>query len=115
MAGLEIATEGYAPGQVGSSAMPHKMNSRSCERVNGLVVVLRGHLSMVGALAGDQLNEGDVSCPVVRRVALSAAFLAAEGLLQTFLSVHHTFGALPAVVLLALQPHLPSHPPPQHH
>ena len=29
MAGQELATEGFAPGQVGSSAMPHKMNSRS--------------------------------------------------------------------------------------
>jgi adenylosuccinate lyase len=28
MAGLELATEGFRPGQVGSSAMPHKMNSR---------------------------------------------------------------------------------------
>ena len=30
MAGHELATEGFAPGQVGSSAMPHKMNTRSC-------------------------------------------------------------------------------------
>ena len=56
--------------------MPHKMNTRSCERVNGLAVVLRGHLSMLGELAGDQWNEGDVSCSVVRRVALPDAFFA---------------------------------------
>ena len=43
MAGHELVTEGFAPGQVGSSAMPHKMNTRSCERVNGLQVVLRGY------------------------------------------------------------------------
>src|SRR5699024_8143450 len=36
MAGNELVTEGFAPGQVGSSAMPHKMNARSCERVDGL-------------------------------------------------------------------------------
>src|SRR3546814_754082 len=107
MAGLEIATEGFAPGQVGSSAMPHKMNSRSCERVNGLLVVLRGHLSMVGELAGDQWNEGDVSCSVVRRVALPDAFLAADGLFQTFLSVLETFGAYPAVVQRELERYLP--------
>jgi adenylosuccinate lyase len=107
MAGLELATEGFQPGQVGSSAMPHKMNSRSCERINGLLVVLRGHLSMVGELAGDQWNEGDVSCSVVRRVALPDAFLAADGLFQTFLAVLDDFGAYPAVVARELERYLP--------
>jgi adenylosuccinate lyase len=87
MAGFGLATEGSKAGQVGSSAMPHKINSRSSERVNGLAVVLRGHLSMVSGLAGDQWNEGDVSCSVVRRVALPDAFFAADGLFLTFLSV----------------------------
>src|SRR5690606_30696381 len=76
MAGHELVTEGFAEGQVGSSAMPHKMNTRSCERVNGLAVVLRGYAAMTGELAGDQWNEGDVSCSVVRRVALPDAFFA---------------------------------------
>ncbi len=107
MAGLELATEGFRPGQVGSSAMPHKMNSRSCERVNGLAVVLRGYLSMVGELAGDQWNEGDVSCSVVRRVALPDAFLAADGLFETFLSVLDDFGAYPAVIARELDRYLP--------
>jgi len=107
MAGLELATEGFQPGQVGSSAMPHKMNSRSCERINGLIVVLRGHLSMVAELAGDQWNAGDVSCSVVRRVALPDAFLAADGLFQTFLAVLDDFGAYPAVVARELERYLP--------
>jgi adenylosuccinate lyase len=70
----ELISEGVKPGQVGSSAMPHKMNTRSSERVNGLAVIVRGYLSMVGELADDQWNEGDVSCSVVRRVALPDAF-----------------------------------------
>jgi adenylosuccinate lyase len=107
MAGLELATEGFQPGQVGSSAMPHKMNSRSCERINGLAVVLRGHLSMVAELSGDQWNEGDVSCSVVRRVALPDAFLAADGLFQTFLAVLRDFGAHPAVIQRELDRYLP--------
>ncbi len=107
MAGLELATEGFKPGQVGSSAMPHKMNSRSCERINGLAVVLRGHLSMVAELAGDQWNEGDVSCSVVRRVALPDAFLAVDGLFETFLSVLDDFGAYPAVIARELERYLP--------
>ena len=107
MAGQELVTEGFRPGQVGSSAMPHKMNTRSCERVNGLAVVLRGYLSMVGELAGDQWNEGDVSCSVVRRVALPDAFFAADGLFETFLTVLDEFGAYPAVVARELDRYLP--------
>ena len=107
MAGHELVTEGFAEGQVGSSAMPHKMNTRSCERVNGLAVVLRGHLSMVSELAGDQWNEGDVSCSVVRRVALPDAFFAADGLFQTFLTVLDEFGAFPAVIQRELDRYLP--------
>jgi adenylosuccinate lyase len=107
MAGHELVTEGFKEGQVGSSAMPHKMNTRSCERVNGLAVVLRGHLSMVSELAGDQWNEGDVSCSVVRRVALPDAFFATDGLFQTFLTVLDEFGAFPAVVQRELDRYLP--------
>ncbi|HEY9566047.1 MAG TPA: adenylosuccinate lyase [Nocardioides sp.] len=107
MAGIELVTEGFKEGQVGSSAMPHKMNTRSCERVNGLAVILRGHLSMVSELAGDQWNEGDVSCSVVRRVALPDAFFAADGLFQTFLTVLDEFGAFPAVIQRELDRYLP--------
>ncbi|HYN68373.1 MAG TPA: adenylosuccinate lyase [Ornithinibacter sp.] len=107
MAGLELVTEGFQPGQVGSSAMPHKMNTRSCERVNGLTVLLRGYASMVGELAGDQWNEGDVSCSVVRRVALPDAFFAADGLFETFLTVLDEFGVFPAVVERELARYLP--------
>jgi len=107
MAGNELATEGFRPGQVGSSAMPHKMNARSCERINGLAIVLRGHLAMVGGLVGDQWNEGDVSCSVVRRVALPDAFLAMDGLFQTFLTVLDEFGVYPAVVERELRRYLP--------
>lgn len=107
MAGLELVTEGFKEGQVGSSAMPHKMNTRSCERVNGLAVIVRGQLSMVGELAGDQWNEGDVSCSVVRRVALPDAFFATDGLFQTFLTVLDEFGVFPAVVQRELDRYLP--------
>jgi len=107
MAGAELVTEGFKAGQVGSSAMPHKMNTRSCERVNGLSVVLRGYASMVSELAGDQWNEGDVSCSVVRRVALPDAFYAIDGLLETMLTVLDEFGAFPAVIAAELEKYLP--------
>ena len=107
MAGAELVTEGFRSGQVGSSAMPHKMNTRSCERVNGLTVILRGYASMVSELAGNQWNEGDVSCSVVRRVALPDAFYAIDGLLETMLTVLNEFGAFPAIIAAELERYLP--------
>jgi adenylosuccinate lyase len=98
MAGHETASEGFAKGQTGSSAMPHKMNSRSCERVNGFHAILKGHLAMASNLAGDQWNEGDVSCSVVRRVMLPDAFYAIDGLFETFLTILGQMDAYPAVI-----------------
>ena len=107
MAGQELVTEGFQPGQVGSSAMPHKMNTRSCERITGLAVVLRGYAAMTAELAGAQWNEGDVFCSVVRRVALPDAFFALDGLFETFLTVLYEFGAYPAVIERELGRYLP--------
>ena len=107
MAGHELVTEGFKEGQVGSSAMPHKMNTRSCERVNGFAVILRGYASMTGELSGNQWNEGDVFCSVVRRVALPDSFFAIDGLFETFLTVLEEFGVFPAVIERELSRYLP--------
>lgn len=87
MAGHGLVSEGFRDGQVGSSAMPHKANARSSERIGALRAVLDGHLAMAASLAGRQWNEGDVSCSAARRVMLPDAFCAADGLLHTALGV----------------------------
>ncbi len=107
MAGHDLATEGFAAGQVGSSAMPHKMNTRSCERINGLYTILRGHLTMAAGLAGDQWNEGDVSCSVVRRVVVPDAFFALDGLYETTFAVLRDFGVFPEVIDAEIRRYLP--------
>lgn len=107
MAGQELASEGFAKGQTGSSAMPHKMNSRSCERINGFHAILKGHVTMASALAGDQWNEGDVSCSVVRRVVLPDAFFALDGLLETTLTVLEQMEVFTAVVQREVERYLP--------
>ena len=107
MAGQELVTEGFKEGQVGSSAMPHKMNSRSCERVCGFAAIVSGHLAMLTHVAGDQWNEGDVSDSVVRRVALPDAFFAVDGMFETFLTVLDECGAYPAVIERELRRYLP--------
>ncbi|WP_423898532.1 adenylosuccinate lyase [Corynebacterium matruchotii] len=107
MAGNETVTEGFKEGQVGSSAMPHKMNARSCERVGGLQMILRGYLTMAADLSGQQWNEGDVFCSVIRRVALPDAFFALDGMFETFLTVLAEFGAFPAMIDRELERYLP--------
>ena len=93
MAGGGLVSEGFKAGQVGSSAMPHKMNSRSSERINGMMVLLRGYNTMAADLAGDQWNEGDVSCSIVRRIVIPDSFYVLDGLLHTFMTILQEFGA----------------------
>ena len=98
MAGAGLLTEGFQEGQVGSSAMPHKVNARNCERICGFSTILSGYVTMTASLAGHQWNEGDVSCSVVRRVALPDAFYAIDGLLETFLTVLRQMEVFPAAI-----------------
>ena len=107
MAGAGLLTEGFQAGQVGSSAMPHKVNARNCERICGFATILSGYVTMTGALAGHQWNEGDVSCSVVRRVALPDAFFAIDGLLETYLTVLRQMEVFPAAVAAENERNLP--------
>jgi adenylosuccinate lyase len=107
MAGAGLLTEGFQEGQVGSSAMPHKVNARNCERICGFSTILGGYVAMTGALAGHQWNEGDVSCSVVRRVALPDAFYAVDGSLETFLTVLRQMEVFPAAVAAENERNLP--------
>jgi len=107
MAGNDLVSEGFKAGQVGSSAMPHKMNTRSCERINGFAAILKGYAAMIGEVSGNQWNEGDVSDSVVRRVAIADAFYAIDGLLETTLTVLKEFGIFPAMIEKEIQTHLP--------
>ncbi len=107
MAGASLLTEGFQEGQVGSSAMPHKVNARNCERVCGFSTILSGYVTMTAGLAGRQWNEGDVSCSVVRRVALPDAFFALDGLLETFLTVLRQMEIFPAAIAAENERNLP--------
>ena len=107
MAGSGLVSEGFKAGQVGSSAMPHKMNSRSSERINGMIVLLRGYNTMAADLAGEQWNEGDVSCSVVRRVLIPDSFYVLDGLLHTFMTILQEFGVFEEKIKVELTELLP--------
>ena len=107
MAGYDLVTEGFAEGQVGSSVMPHKMNTRSSERVCAFAELLKMYADGASRLAGDQWEEGDVSCSALRRVIIPDAFYASDGLTETTLTVLNQMGAYPAVISKEVDRYLP--------
>lgn len=107
MAGFEEFTEGFKDGQVGSTAMPHKMNSRSSERINSFRNILSGFVTMTMGNVGDQWFGGDVSCSATRRVAIQGAFFAADGALETMMTVLDECGFYPAVIQREMDKYLP--------
>jgi adenylosuccinate lyase len=74
--------EGFAAGQKGSSAMPHKRNPITAERLAGLARILRGNL--VAGLEDVALwHERDISHSSVERVILPDSSLLAYYVLRT--------------------------------
>ncbi len=98
MGGYETMTEGFKKGQVGSTAMPYKMNTRSSERVCGFSKILKGYQFMLAQNSGDQWEEGDVSCSAVRRVAIPGMFYAMDGMCETGLTILNELGAYHAMI-----------------
>ena len=72
-----------------------------------MMVLLRGYTTMAADLAGDQWNEGDVSCSVVRRVAIPDSFYVLDGLLHTFMTILQEFGAFEEKIEAELNEQLP--------
>jgi adenylosuccinate lyase len=107
MAGYELVTEGFKEGQVGSSSMPHKMNTRSSERICGLAELLKMYADGTSRLSGDQWEEGDVSCSVIRRIILPDALYASDGLCETALTVLNNMGVFPNMIRKELERYLP--------
>ena len=107
MAGYELVTEGFKEGQVGSSSMPHKMNTRSSERICGLAELLKMFADGASRLAGDQWEEGDVSCSVMRRIIVPDALYASDGLCETALTVLNNMGVYPNMIHKELERYLP--------
>jgi adenylosuccinate lyase len=75
--------------------------------VNGFHVILKGYLAMAAGLAGDQWNEGDVSCSVVRRVMLPDAFFCIDGMFETYLTILGQMDAYEGVIAAETARYLP--------
>ncbi|MBQ8417617.1 MAG: adenylosuccinate lyase, partial [Phascolarctobacterium sp.] len=78
--------EYFAPGQKGSSAMPHKRNPITCEKVSGMARLLRGYA--LAALEDVALwHERDISHSSVERVILPDACIALDHMLRKFTDI----------------------------
>lgn len=83
---IREAEEYFAPGQKGSSAMPHKRNPITCEKVSGMARLLRGYA--VAALEDVALwHERDISHSSVERVILPDATIALDHMLRKFSNI----------------------------
>jgi adenylosuccinate lyase len=75
--------EPFAPGQKGSSAMPHKRNPVGCEQVAGLARLVR--TNALASLENVALwHERDISHSSVERVVVPDSFLALDHMLARF-------------------------------
>lgn len=83
---IREAEEYFHPGQKGSSAMPHKRNPITCERVSGLARVVRGNA--LAALEDMPLwHERDISHSSVERVILPDSTILVDYMLRIFTDV----------------------------
>jgi len=83
---IREAEEYFAPGQKGSSAMPHKRNPITCEKISGMARLLRGYA--LAALEDVALwHERDISHSSVERVILPDACIALDHMLRKFTNI----------------------------
>jgi len=95
---IREAEEPFTPGQTGSSAMPHKRNPITTERVTGMSRLLRGYA--MAALENIALwHDRDISHSSVERVILPDAFHLADYMLQKLTAVVSDLRVYPEAML----------------
>jgi adenylosuccinate lyase len=87
---LEVE-ESFAKGQRGSSAMPHKRNPITCERISGLARVVRAN-SIVGLENVLTWHERDLANSGPERVVLADSSILVDYMLQKFIGVIENLG-----------------------
>ena len=106
MTGAGLMTESTKK-RVGSNAMPHKINPRTAERIVAMYQALGGYEAMLRPKAGEQWLEGDVSCSLIRRIALPDSFYVADGAYEAGLTVLNGFGLFEQAISTEVDRNLP--------
>jgi adenylosuccinate lyase len=107
LAHLKEVEEPFEKKQIGSSAMAYKRNPMRSERVCALARHLMVLPADTAATAATQWMERTLDDSANRRIAISEAFLAADGVLETLLDVSRGLVVYPKVVARHVAAELP--------
>ena len=107
LANLKEIEEPFGKHQIGSSAMAYKRNPMRSERMCALARHLLSLPANTAPPAANQWMERTLDDSANRRIALPEAFLCADGLLETLLSVTRGLVVYPAVIRRRIQEELP--------
>lgn len=87
LSNLGEVTERYTDGQVGSSAMPYKVNPLNCERINSLSRLVICNLQNCAMTTATQWLERTLDDSANRRVVIPETFMAIDEVLLTYKKV----------------------------
>lgn len=101
-----LVNEGFKKGQSGSSAMPHKKNPRTSERLIAFSRLLKGYVSTAADLVG-QWSEADVSCSAVRRELMPNAFYVSDAIVENVLTILKEMDVYPIKIRREVEQYMP--------
>lgn len=107
LASFKEMEEPFEKQQIGSSAMPYKRNPMRCERIDGIARYLMVDVMNAALTPSVQFFERTLDDSANRRIAVSEAFLAADGLLNLLLNVTDGLVVYPKVIRARVMAELP--------
>jgi len=107
LASLKEIEEPFEKSQIGSSAMAYKRNPMRCERVTGLARLVLSLSTSPAMTASEQWLERTLDDSSNRRVSLTEAFLATDGILEILINVASGLVVYPKVIASHVMAELP--------
>lgn len=107
LANLKEIEEPFEKTQVGSSAMAYKRNPMRCERATGLARFVISLATSPLMTASEQWFERTLDDSSNRRLVISEAFLAADGILEILLNITSGLVVYPKVIDAHIKAELP--------
>lgn len=107
MQNLTEVAEPFGAEQVGSSAMPYKQNPMQAERMCSLSRLVLSMFQSMAQTAAVQWLERTLDDSAIKRIAVSEAFLAADGVLELYLNIARGLQVRSNVIEANVRKHFP--------